>query len=311
LAPRLSKGGALLCFALLSSTEAAWMIRYLLICAVLVSLGALTLAGTWFHLRSRQQEYEDRLAQEREQAEYKESAAVLEKAILALRRRNVAEGTDLLATYLDHERAAEKERARQLLADVRRATATQRAAVALRKLSDAQLDKVEAGDPVATEDQVSDELIKPIFLDTLRAQLPKERQRRSAQIAERKAKVLRLLREKEAREARVRESAPYKQMVALAQSLRKRYLAGQAMRDKQKRALERLTRELNIDAEDQAKLRKEAEEGDTNAAAHKKTFAERRAAARKAFQALAGVTAADLEVFDQFLKRLADNLLVG
>ena len=83
------------------------------------------------------------------------------------------------------------------------------------------------------------------------------------------------------------------------------------MRKKQKRALERLVRELNIDDEEQARLRKELDEGKKRAAALKRTFAARRIPARKAFQALEGFDAADLEVFDRLLDRLADELLAA
>ena len=45
------------------------------------------------------------------------------------------------------------------------------------------------------------------------------------------------------------------------------------------------------------------------AEAVQKTFAGSRGLARKAFRALAGITAADLEVFDRLVDRLSDELL--
>jgi hypothetical protein len=246
------------------------------------------------------------------QAEQGQAAALLESARSTLRRRDAAGGVRLLRAYLAHARASEKTQAEQLVAQVRSATARDQAVALLRQSSDAQLDRLDAGDiPAGDRVNVTDALVRPIFLDTLRAALPAERQRRAALLAAARADAERLARERAAREKRVHESAPYKEIAELARDLRKRYLAEREMLDRQKRALERLARELNLAGEELARLRKNLDEAEKKAAALPQTFVARRDAARKAFGALAGVTAADLEVFDQLVGRLAEGLAAG
>jgi hypothetical protein len=243
-------------------------------------------------------------------AEQGQANALLEKALSALRRREVPEGLRLLKAYLAHPRASKKKRAEQLVAQVRRASAADRAAVQLRRLSDAELLTLEVQPPPAgldallrrlsgpsRQDLLTDAVVQPIFLDTLRAGLAKERQRRAALLAARLE-----------RERRGRDTAPYKEMAELAAGLRQRYLTERAMLDKQKRALTRLVRELNITGEDLDKLRKEIEDAEKKTAALKQTFAARRGAARKAFQALKDFTRTDLEVFEQLLDRLGEGV---
>jgi predicted RNase H-like nuclease (RuvC/YqgF family) len=184
-------------------------------------------------------------------------------------------------------------------------------AAVLRRLSAKQLDHLEAGVLPPAEYPVSDELVKPIFLDALRGQLPAERLRRAGLAAAEKAEVERRAREKAARETRVRDSAPYKDMVELAANLTKRYEEDRLRLDKQKRALERLIGELRLEGKQEARLRKEMDNPEKLAASLKKTFAERRNLARKVFKELDGFTADDLALFDALLGRLAETLPGG
>jgi hypothetical protein len=286
------------------------MNRTTLICTVLVALGLAAIVGEFCYLHSRQKEREVRLT--REQAERDEADALLEKALSALRRRDAAGGLRLLAEYLDLEQATQKERALQLVEDVQRATSGERSAAFLRRLSEAQLARLEAGgDPPSRGEEVTEALAKPLYLDTLRAGVPGERQRREELRRAEQAEVQRRIREQQQRETRVRASVPYKQMVALADDLRKRYHEARGRLQRQKRALERLFRELVLNEEEQARLRKELDESKKKAQALKRTFAERRAPARAAFQAEEGVAVADLEVFDRLLDRLAEKLLAS
>jgi hypothetical protein len=289
-------------------TETVPMKRILAICAVTGALGVAGIFAEFKYLQNRKKEYEARLARERAQAEQGASVALLEEARTALRRRDAAEGLRLLTAYLAHTQAVQKDKAERLLSDLRRATAADRAGALVRRLSDEQLDGLEAGE-VPSEAPAIDPLVKPIFLVALRDQLPRERLRRAKILAAKRAEADRQAREREEREARVRESAPFKEMVQLAVDLRKRYLGEKGRRDQRKRALDRLTRELNLDSEDQDRL-KELDEGEKTAAIVKQKFAARRGPARKAFQALKGFTAADLEIFDRLLDRMGDELLV-
>ena len=198
------------------------MKRTILIGAVAASLGLLAVMGEFWYLRSRQQEFASRLAREREQAEQGEAGALLESALSALRRRSAPEGLRLLTAYLAHTQAAQLERAERLAAGVRRATAADRAAALVRRLSDEQLDWLESGDvAVPIDDELlNDELVKPIFLDTLRGQLPKERLHRARLLAAEREEAERRAREQEEREGRMRASVPYKEMVKLAADVR-------------------------------------------------------------------------------------------
>jgi hypothetical protein len=254
----------------------------------------------------------DRIAPLIVQAERGQAAALLERALSALLRRDVASGQRLLADYLAHPRAQEKERARRLTAGVRQVASEAYAASLLRRLSDEQLGGLDAGaGPAASSDQLDDALLRPLLLATLRTQLPKERKRRADLLAAKRAQEQRLARERAQREARVLASAPYKQMAELTAGLSKRSREERAMLSKQKRALARLVRELGIADPEEGRLRKNLAEGEKKVAAFHQAFLDRRAPARKAFQALKGATAADLEVFDKLLARLAEGLLAA
>ncbi len=279
------------------------MNRTTLICALLVALGLTGIVGEFCYLHSRQKDRDARLA--REQAGRDEADALLEEALSALRRRDAAGGLRLLAEYLDHEQATQKDRAGQLVAQVRRAMSGDRCAAWLRRLSDAQLARLEAGDgPPPSDDEVTELLAKALFQDRLRAAAPRERQRREEVRRAERAEAQR-------RETRVRDSVPYKQMVALADDLRTRYREARGRLQRQKRALQRLFRELVLDEQEQARLRKELDESKKKADLLKQTFARRRAAARAALRAEEGVTAAHLEVLDRLLDRLAEKLLAS
>jgi hypothetical protein len=242
------------------------------------------------------------------QAEQGKASVLLAGALSALRRRDVAEGVRLLTTYLAHPRATQKKRAERLIAQVRRATAADHAVAVLRGLRAEQLDRLGAGD-TPPDGGVTDAVVRPIFLDTLRVHLPNERHRRAALLVAQQAEAQRRARERQEREKRVVVSAPYREMAELAADLGKRLRAERAMLNRQRRALARLASELNVSGEDLATLRKELDEAEKKMGPYHKTFTARRAAARKAFQALEGFTTADLDVFDQLLDRLADGLL--
>jgi hypothetical protein len=281
------------------------MNRTALVCSVLVALGLAGIGAELWHLRSKQKQTRARLA--REQAEEAEADAVLQNALSALRRRDAVAGRRLLKEYLHYARASQKERARVLLAEVQRATAPDRLAAFLRGLDDDQIDELESG-PLPSEAPVSDELARAIFLDRLRAGLPRERRRRADLLAAEQAEIERRARQRKEREVFVLASAPYKGMVELAAGLRKRYLAERALLERQRRALERVLGELNIGGEEEAALRKELAEAKKRAGAVEQAFAARRGQARKALAAVEGATPAHLEVFDRLLDRLAEGL---
>src|SRR5207253_11215519 len=110
----------------------------------------------------------------------------------------------------------------------------------------------------ADEPPVKDERVRPLFLDTLRRQLPAEQQRRADIRAAELAAAQRKARERAEREARVRETPPYRELAEFVVDLRKQYLAEKAALDKRERALTRLFQELNInDAEERDRLRKQ------------------------------------------------------
>jgi hypothetical protein len=244
------------------------------------------------------------------QAEQGKADTLFADAQSALGRRDVTEGVRLLTTYLAHPRATRKKRADRLLAQVRRATAADQAAALLRELSAEQLNRLDAGDPPRAV-LVSDALVRPIFLDTLRAHLPAERARRAELLAAQRAEAQLRARQRLERENLVRQSPPYKEMASLAIDLEKRFRAEQALLEKQKRALARLTGELNLAGEELATLRKELDEAEQKSLSFHQTFTARRGVARKAFQSLAGFTPADVAVFDQLLDRLGDGLRPG
>jgi hypothetical protein len=282
------------------------MNRTVLSGAVLVLLGLLSIMAEWWYLQNRQTENEVRRAREREQAERDRAEALLADAVTALRRRDPSAAMDLLAGYLAHPAAAHKERAARLLAETRRATAAHRAAEALRELSDDDLRRLDAGgEPLAGEGP-TDPLLAPIYHDTLRGRLPAERSRREAVRVAERAEAQRVARVRAQREGRVCASDPYKEMLGLARRLRKQYGGAQAMRERRKRALERLAAELKVGPEDQEALRKDLDEEEKGLAV-RKAFAEGREAARKGFAALPGVSPDDMQVFD----RLADRLAAG
>jgi hypothetical protein len=198
------------------------MMRTVLIGGVLAALALTAILAECWYLRSRQIEFTSRLAQEREQAEQGEAGALLENALSALRRRAPDEGLRLLTAYLAHTQAVQTERAERLAAGVRRATAVDRAAALVRRLNDEQLNQLDAGGdqlPVG-DDLVNDPLVKPIFLDVLRGQLPRERRYREGVRAAERTETERLAREQAEREARVRASAPYRDFVKLAADVR-------------------------------------------------------------------------------------------
>jgi hypothetical protein len=244
------------------------------------------------------------------QAEQDKADTLLDGALSALGRRDVAEGVQLLTTYLAHPRATQKKRAEGLLAGVRRATAADQARAVLRDLSPEQLARLNAGVPPPAV-LSADAVVRPIFLDTLRAHLPAERARRAELLTAQRAEAQRRARQQQERARLVRQTLPYKEMAELAAELGKRFRAERALLEKQKRALSRLTAELNLAEEELAALRKELDAAEKKAGAFHQTFSGRRVVARKAFQALPGFTPADLAVFDQLLDRLGDGLLPG
>jgi hypothetical protein len=247
-----------------------------------------------------------------EEAERGQAASMLEQALAALGHKDAEQASRLLEAYLADPRAAERDRAARLKAELLRATAEGQAVPFLRRLSDDQLARLdETGElPKLGDDPVTDERVRPVFVDTLRRHLPPERERRAAVRAAERAEAERLAKLHAAREAKVRDTAVYRELAAHVAGVRSAFRAERTLAEKRERALKEVFRELGIrDQQEQAMYRDKLTGEGEKSKASAPDLAARRSKAKQEFRKLDGFDDADRETFDALVDRLIDDML--
>jgi hypothetical protein len=221
------------------------------------------------------------------QARRGQADGLLDRARAAAADRDVTRALDLLAAYLAHPQAADKEGAARLQAEINRALSGPAAVRCLAAMSDAALARLERG---PAPEGLTDPAVRDLFADTLRQHLPMELARRA-----------RLRAARADREAQLRLSPAFRE---LARFVRGELLARQAQADlagKQERALALLAGQLNVT--DPAELERLRDSGPGGREELKGRVARKRAEVRRAFRRAPGHDPADDDTFDRLIEQ--------
>ena len=218
------------------------------------------------------------------QARRGQADALLEAARAAAVGKDVPRALDLLAAYLAHPQAADRESATRLQAAISRALSGPEALRCLGGLSDEALARLARGD---VPEGLPDEGLRDLFADTLRRHLPEE----SARRAELRAAQAR-------REEQLRQSPAFREWARFVRAELRDRKAREELDRKQRRALALLPQQLKVtDPDELARLRG----GDREDAQAR--VARKRADVRQAFRREPGHDPADAEAFDRQVEK--------
>lgn len=218
-----------------------------------------------------------------------QAAILLEGARAAAGANDVPRALELLAAYLAHPEADDKDSATRLQAALNAALSDTEAVRCLACLSDPALAGLARGD--APEGPV-DPAVRDLFADTLRRHLPQELARRSQ---------LRAARAR--REEQLRRSPAFRELARFVRAELRERKGREELARKQARALALLPAQLKVtDPAELERLRAGGEREELQA-----RVARKRAEARRAFRREPGHDHADAEVFD----RLVDQELAA
>jgi hypothetical protein len=219
------------------------------------------------------------------QARRGQAEALLEGARAAAGAKDVPRALELLAAYLAHPQAADKEGATRLEAAINQALSGSEAARCLADLSDTALARLARGDAPEVH---ADPAVRGLFIDTLRRHLPQELARR-AQLDASAAR----------REGRLRQSPAFRELARFVRAELRDRQAREELARKQARALALLPAQLKVT--DPAELERLRAGGDREEAQAR--VARKRAEARRAFRREPGHDAADAAVLDRLIDK--------
>ncbi len=223
------------------------------------------------------------------QARRGQADVLLERARDAAGAKDVPRALELLAAYLAHPQAADRESATHLEAAINHALSEPEAVRFLAGLSDEVLGRLAQGD---VPRDAADPAVRDLFADTLRRHLPQELARR-AQLRAARAR----------REERLRQSPAFRELARFVRAELRDRQAREELARKQARALALLPEQLKVtDPDDLGRLRAGGEREEAQA-----RVAHKRAEVRRAFRREPGHDAADAEAFD----RLVDHELTS
>jgi hypothetical protein len=223
------------------------------------------------------------------QARRGQADLLLDGARAAAGARDVRRALDLLAAYLAHPQAADRESAARLEAAISQALSDPEAIHYLAGLSDEVLARLAQGD---VPQDAADPAVRDLFADTLRPHLPQELARR-AQLRAARAR----------REEQLRQSPAFRELARFVRAELRDRQAREELAHKQARALALLPAQLKLtDPAELERLRTGGEREETQA-----RVARKRDEARRAFRGEPGHDAADSEAFD----RLVDQELAA
>jgi hypothetical protein len=239
-----------------------------------------------------------------------QAAALFASARTALERKDPAAALDLLRAYRAHPQAPDPAAAARLQDEIAKATDDAEAAALLARWSDASLALFAEAGKLAAEDWTGDEATGEVFKDTLRRHLDAEQHKREEQRQARRREAERQAAERAAQEARVRGSAPFRDLLAFVADSRTRLAGEQQLVRRREEALAQLFQQIQTDAAERERIRAEltADRRD----AHKafvESVARRRAEVKQAFRRLADFAPADVGVFDRLADQELDALL--
>jgi hypothetical protein len=237
------------------------------------------------------------------QAEKGQAQALLDAARAALGRKEVERARGLLRDYRAHPHALGPDGAGRLEADLARATDDAAAVRRLEHWSDATLALFAELGQLDNEEWKGDESLRDLFKDTLSRHVPQEQQKRQARRGvERRAATQ--------REARLRDTEPFRDLVRFLAEARARLREEDRLARRQDQALEQLFRQVAVrGVAERERLRasltasRQEWKNDFRAAAARK-----QAEAKAAFRRSTDFTPADAEVFDRLVDRELDAL---
>jgi hypothetical protein len=223
------------------------------------------------------------------QARRGQADGLLERARAAA-ERDVTRALDLLAAYLAHPQAANKEGAAHLQAEINRALSGPAALRCLAAMSDAALARLERG---AAPEGLTDPAVRDLFADTLRRHLPQELARR-AQLRAARAD----------REAQLRLSPAFRELARFIRGEQRARQAQAELAGKQERALALLAGQLNVtDPAELEQLRAGGPGGREEREALERRVTRKRDEVRRAFRREPGHDPIDVEAFDRLVEQ--------
>jgi hypothetical protein len=234
------------------------------------------------------------------QARQAQAGALFESARKALAARETERAHRLLADYLAHPQATDRDQARLLQADLALAVSDEEAARLLGRLSDADLARfardgdLPAGGPLRTAEA------RPILVATLRRHLRREEERRVGQReAARRAEVR--------RDERLRSTPAFRDLLAFVKDFEQKRRDEAALGERQENALRHLFSQFGATgAQEQAELRTGLHERQGTLAG---LVARKGAEVKRAFRLAGEPDRADLEAFDLLVDRQLEPLL--
>jgi hypothetical protein len=243
-------------------------------------------------------------------ARKEQATALFERARAALHRKDGPAALALLREYRADPHAPDPEVAARLQADLERAMNDAGAVQLLSRWSDASLALFAEWGHLDAKDWVGDAAAGEVFKDTLRRHLGAEQRKREEQRLLRRREEERRVGERAAREARVRGSASYRDLVAFLAASREQLAEEGQLLGRRERALEQLFLQIPVadDAEREgirAGLAADRREANRVFA---DLVARRRAEIKQAFRR-AGSDPDDATVFDHLVDQELDALL--
>jgi hypothetical protein len=239
-----------------------------------------------------------------------QATALFVGARAAVGRKDPAAALELLRAYRAHPQALDPTAATRLQDDVQRATEDARAVALLARWSDEALALFVQAGQLAAEDWKGDDGAGEIFKDTLRRHLGAEQHRRKEQREARRREAERRAAEQAAQEARMRGSAPFRDLLAFVADRRNRLAGEMQLARRREEALAQLFQQIDTDAAERERIR--AGLTADRREAHKEfveSVARRRAEAKQAIRRLADFTPAAIAVFDRLADQELDTLL--
>jgi hypothetical protein len=238
-----------------------------------------------------------------EQARRGQAGTLLEAALLAIARRDTADALRLLRAYAVHPQAAELERARLLLDELRRATDGDEAARVLGRMSDDALALFAQQGQLTEDDGWHAEGIREVFKDTLTQRLPKELARRQAKREVEHLAAERRAAEHEQRVARLRDTPTFRAVAVFAAQTLATYREQMQQLQRQEADLGQLFQQLGVnDPQEQATIRADLTGGDALAGIRKSID-------RKRDEFKRGFRGEDGELFSQLVDEELNQLL--